>query len=561
MTDAPKSRLQPSTSRLDALSFAEATPAAISDWVSALPLTNINETATQLDLASAELAQLSAAGPIKLECLEALRPAIHYVCSRLHRTSDGREAKGSNASTLLLNLCNGYKAVVVDLIPIQDSVKHKGGLRDSLAKAMHRLISDLSRVLLRSLQSYAAPPPNFWWELHEVYRLSEALELTGFSMPDDENHAGQSIPIQHAYTRSLLLNTCRSNQLSRSDISQIFNALELWGDQVMLTPEVDEALFVVDLLGNQPPQFAKQTRNLKEPRGLRMDVVTYEIEAYLNGLNSSMPVPDNLNPALLHHLIQAWSSIAARSFKRLKSETPLKVCVGLRAAHYFLSGGVEFTEQIANTDAKLRREVNPFLDVSYESTNKEADDPWSQMARIPENPNIDAPESILLGQQPKPGSSVSYEHFEARADDTSPTGYQIVWTDTSAAPKVGELIAVREEKDARWRIAAVRWLRSQRGETRTGVELLGPKAIPVGLRVIQKVGGPTDYVRGLLLPEVPAIKQAATLITPSVPFSRGHKVNVHRQGLQTTAQLTELRQKTDSFNQFTFRLLDGYLES
>ena len=565
MSDTPTPRLQAQATRLQSLSFAEPTPAAISDWVAALPLTNINETATQLDLASAELAQLASAGPVKFDCLEALRPVTHYVCSRLERNAGGDKQASASAATLLLNLCNGYKAVVVDLVPAQEGVKHKGGLRDALAKSMHRLLADLSRVLLRALQNYAAPPTNFWFELHEAYRLSEALDLTGFSMVDDENHSASSITIEHAYIRSLLLATCKSNQIRKGQISKIFSALELWGDQVLLTAQLDDAVFVVDLLGNHPPMFQKQTRNLQEPRGLRVDVVTYEIEAYLNGLNSSMPIPDTLEHDLLNHLIQAWSSIASRSFKRLSTNTPLRVCVGLRAAHYFLSGGVDFTSQIANTDAKLRREVNPFLDVSYESTSKEEDDPWSQAhdlkVRIPENPNIETPESILLNQTPNPMPQSNYEHQEATACDTSPAGYQVVWLNGSTTPQVGDLIAVREEKDSRWCIAAVRWLRRERGEIRTGVELLAPKAIPVGLRVIQKVGGPTDYVRGLLLPEVPAIKQAATLITPSVPFTSSHKVNIHRQGLQTTAQLTDLRQKTETFNQFTFRLLDGYLES
>ncbi len=39
------------------------------------------------------------------------------------------------------------------------------------------------------------------------------------------------------------------------------------------------------------------------------------------------------------------------------------------------------------------------------------------------------------------------------------------------------------------------------------------------------------------------------------------KVHVQRQGIQTTAQLTASVLSTESFNQFTFRMLDGYLEN
>ncbi|MEM7100570.1 MAG: hypothetical protein AAF541_20055 [Pseudomonadota bacterium] len=564
MSEIATARLQAPESRLSSLSFAQASPSAIAEWVSGLPLANISETATQLELASTELAQLASAGPVKYECLESLRPVIHYVCSRLDRRASKDSGKNTSATTLLLNLCNGYKAVVVDLIPSQEGVKHKGGLRDALAKSMHRLLSDLSRVLLRAMQNYSSPPTNFWFELHEAYRLSELLELQNFAQIDSENHGSTSISIQNAYVRSLLLATCKSNQLQKSQINKTFSALELWADNVVINKDTRDSLYVIDLLGNGPPRYTKQVRNLKDPRALRIEVVAYEIEAFLNGLNSSMPIPDNIEHDLLRHLISTWSSMTTRSFKRLATDTPLRLCVGLRAAHYFLSGGVDFGDQIANTATLLRREVNPFLDVSYESTTKDEDDPWSQAhdlkVKIPENPNIETPESILLAQSQN-RSKATYEHFEALAQDTSPAGYQVTWKESNQQPQVGDLIAIREEKDSRWCIAAVRWLAHDRGEIRTGVELLAPKAIPVALRIIQKVGGPTDYVRGLLLPEVPAIKQAATLITPSVPFAAGNKVNVHRQGLQSTAQLLDCLQKTETFNQFTFRMLDGYLES
>ena len=126
---------------------------------------------------------------------------------------------------------------------------------------------------------------------------------------------------------------------------------------------------------------------------------------------------------------------------------------------------------------------------------------------------------------------------------------------------MGELIGIREEKDSRWCIAVVRWLRQERGSLRLGVQLLAPKAVPLAIRVLQKRGGPTDFSRALLLPEVPAIGQNATLITPNVPFTAGLKVNLYRQGLHSTAALNDYEQKTESFNQFTFRMLDGYLEN
>ena len=563
-TDRPtdSARLEEVSLSLQNLSFCESNASSVSDWVANLPLTNINETASQLRNATSELAQLNLEGGAKYGCLEAVRPALHYVCSRLDRS----RSADLDSRELLENLCTGYKGVIQTLMP--GSEKQKSADREVLSKGLHRLLSDMSRILLRALQNYTQPPQNFWWELNELFRLAEAMELTQFRMDDDENHAGQALTIEETYIRSLLLVTCKANQLQKSDINIIFSALELWAEHVVLSHDIKDALLTVDLLANRGPAYQASKSDKGELRALRTEVLAYEIEAYLKNVSTNISIPDTLSDSLLEHLIAAWTLVQERNFGRQRSDASLRFCAGLSAAHFFLSGGVDFTAQLSSPDALLRREVNPFLDVTYGNADerRDSDDPWSQTGdggiKIPENPNVEAPEMILLEQNRVERPAVVYEHLEARAVDTSPSGYQIQWLDDGSQKMiVGDLIALREEKDQRWCIAVIRWMSNDRGITRMGVQLLAPKAIPVAVRTIQKKGGPSDYARGLLLPELRALKQEATLITPKVPFATGHKVHVHRQGLQTTAQLLKTKEKTESFNQFTFRMLDGYLET
>ncbi len=169
-------RLDAPETTLVELSFTEASTAAIEQWAAELPLVNIAETAGQLNLATAELALLDRSAEDKFEFLEAVRPLIHYICTRLDRNnfSAAKSAKEPQAQRLLLNLCTGYKGVVFDAIKLQDD---KIANKDLLPSALHRLISDLSRILLRSLQLYVQPPTNLWWELNELYSLSEALKV------------------------------------------------------------------------------------------------------------------------------------------------------------------------------------------------------------------------------------------------------------------------------------------------------------------------------------------------------------------------------------------------
>ena len=64
-----------------------------------------------------------------------------------------------------------------------------------------------------------------------------------------------------------------------------------------------------------------------------------------------------------------------------------------------------------------------------------------------------------------------------------------------------------------------------------------------------------------LLPELAPIDQPATLITPRLPFQAGQKIHLYKQGVRSTAQLTKCVLKTESVNQFTYRMLSGYLEN
>ncbi len=555
-------RLDAIDTTLSELSFAETTASGISAWAADLPLANIAQTAAQLKLATAELALLDHPGEDKLNCLEAIRPLIHYICARLDRGMQGsaKNMRESDSQRLMLNLCSGYKDVLMKTAKLNPSDTSVMG------QAIHRLISDLSRILLRAQQLYVSPPSNFWWELNELFRIADALEINEFTLQDDENNTDQELSITDAYLRALLLATCKHNQLQASELSAVFNALESWTKPVGLHRDPTEALLIIDLMSNLPPQYANLAGRFEDPRGLNTEVLAYELEAYLNNVDGQISVPPTLTRSLLRHLVDAWSVLQPRGFGRFATQTPVRVAVGLRATHYFLSGGCHFNDQISNTDELLRREVNPFLDVAYEPNNTDSKDPWSQAhdlkVRIPVNPNIEAPERILLEKPAAEASRRDYSHFETCAVDTSPGGYRLEWLeDLPPNARVGELIALREEKAARWCVALIRWIRQEQQRICMGVELLSPRAIPVAIRAIQKRGGPTGYTRGLLLPQIEAIGQESTLITPSVPFVEKQKVNLQRQGIQTTAQLLLTRLKTESVNQFTFRMLDGYLEN
>ncbi len=558
---------------LDALSFCDPDPTSLSDWVGSLPMANTEETATKIRQATFEIARLAVDFRQRMELLESLRPSLHYLCARLDRaatTSDNGDSIARTAQRLQTNLSSGYKAVIMAALAEADD----RNVADIISLAIYRAISDLSRTMLRTLQFYVAPADRMWLELHQLYLLAEQLGVQDERWEDTENHSNPETSSKDAYLRAILLALSKPNQLRHRQLSHLFNALEVWTQTVALDEAEDEALYSIDLASDQGPRHSELLHDAIEARCIGTGILVFEIEAFLNDIDGNLTIPDQIDNSLASHLTNSWGAMQQRAHHRAAVSSAMKVCVGMRAVHYFLSGGVEFAAQFDETDAALRKEVNPFInpDIQFYTDGAVSKDVWDDAfdlsVRIPFNPKIEDPEERLLGdpdskkKRPPNDQQKGYICYDTTTLDTSPGGYRIRWNGPlPASVQTGELVAMREPSDPRWYVSVVRWIRQEAEGTFLGVELIAPRAIPVAARVVNKRGGPSEYARALLLPELLPIGQSASLLTPPLPFKAGQKIHISRQGIQTTAQLNQCMLKTESVNQFTFRMLDGYLEN
>ena len=366
--------------------------------------------------------------------------------------------------------------------------------------------------------------------------------------------------------RSVLLTTARPNQLRQSHLTALFNALDGWAALSTFTDNIEEAQFVLDFDTDAPPIYKELATSKPDAdlRGISTEVLVYELEAYLNEINTTIQIPEFVDPALLRHTAVAWDAMKKRSYRRLPSSGVLKACVGMRSTHFYLSGGVDFASQIGKVDMLLKKEINPF---AVDEQRHETHDVWERAAdlghaQIPENPNIENPERLVFEHAANRGPVSDIEHYSTEIVDTSPGGYCVRWTDPMRRSLlVGDILGIREAQNARWCVAVIRWVRNDGRGLLSGIELLAPRAIAVAVRAVRTRRNQADFSRGLLLPAIEAINQPAMLITPRLAFAESQKVHISRQGIQTTAQLMRGVRSTESFNQFTFRMLDGYLEN
>lgn len=552
------------------LSFCDTTPKAFKSWTHQLPMANIGEVSRQLYHAIIELNQLFLAPQNRLQFLELIRGKIHFVCHELSRHYLGlavalpeKQRKIANLSQALqLHLASGYKLCLLEAL--DDSGLDKN--RKLVATAIHRATSELASTILRSHQLYCPSPPHSWLECHRMFRFAYRNKLTKTSIEDNNLKQNKASTVADSYKRLLLLGCARPNQLRQSELLQAYELFESWTGHSRCAPNTGEdSLFAVNLESDNSPVYTSLLENKPGNESFGFD--TRELATMIaDSLDArqrqqpapnSLTIPGNVNETLLTHLSQALGILAKRNFNRIASQGTLEICVGLSAAHYFIAGEKSFTEFVTGNDNGADDE-NVFI-----SASRKKEDAWSGAHdAAPSGEHLYAADTPInyrgsFGNTPTPANDKNRpKSHSALLVNTSPGGYCVSW-ETSVPPSMqaGEILGVREQRTHPWSIAVVRWIRQIRNQgTQIGIELLAPSGSPCGVRLIQKVGNSSEYLRGLLLPEISVVNQAATLITPRLPFQPGSRISMLHAGREDHGQLTKKVSSTGSISQFELKL-------
>jgi hypothetical protein len=548
------------------LSFCDTTPKAFKKWAGLLPMANIGEVSRQLYHAIIELNQLFLPPHQRLQLLDVIREKIHFVCTELSSHFIGtavsmpeKQRKIANlAQALQLHLSGGYKLCVIELLNAGTPDKN----RKALVIAIHRSIAELSGTILRAYQLYCPTPPNSWLDCHKLYKFALAHQLTAIKVDDATPSQRNSSSIDDAYKRILLLGCARPNQLRQTELSQLFTLFEPWTDLTDFVPgDQGDSLFVVNMRADKSPVYRSLLGEAEEGDFFSFDSsrlsaqISQAIQTADSDEASELTLPPHTSDTLLIHLAQALGTLAKRNFNRVTNQGSLELCVGLTAVHYFMAGRKtlnDFTRQPEAEDT----EDNMFI---RSSTRK--NDAW---AGVRDDDN--RVEGMLAGNAP-----INFTSASARASavlknapgacrtkmiNTSPGGFCIVWdSQIPSSLQTGEILGVREQNSQPWSVAVVRWIRQIKNEgTQIGIELQAPTATPCAVRLIQKLGNSSEYLRGLMLPEISVINQPSTLIVPRIPFQSGNRITLLIDDQEEQGQLLKKMTATGSINQFEIKL-------
>lgn len=566
MDNSPQQFLRVPTPTHESLSFCNANPRELKNWLDHLPKANLGETARQLYQGLIELNQLKLPVEARLQLLELFRPEVQFVCHHLERhflnqsiVLDERPRKVANLCQALQNhLAIGYKLIVV-----REATRVSRERAQLMAAAIQRAIRALCGPLVRASQLYCPVPEGLWLELHQLYQLARQHGLQSLPVRDSLARQPQGLSVEQSYLVALMLGSARCNQMRQNNIARLAEVLEGWSAQIRIqSADAPSTLFVVAPQVDGPPRYRTlfKESDLHSNLGIDPQSLVDLIKEYLllapeSRAEARLKVPDGVTVDLLQHLAAAWGDIAERTFQRTPGQGQLTVCIGMSALHYFLAGRQSFADVL-----KMK------LDVQVPTFKADTKDAWSgafdaqkvndwqpgmPMEEIEYTPNTpaEAPRATIET------ACDDYPVFTLPIVNHSPGGYCLTWPkEIPGQLQAGELLGIQDTPEHSWSIAVVRWIRQVRGGgTQMGIELIAPLAQPCGLQLLRKTEQSSQYLRALLLPAIAAISRPATVITPRLPFQEGNRVQINLHGEERRATLSRKVTATGSFTQFEYR--------
>ncbi|MFZ5756964.1 MAG: hypothetical protein ACOY3X_08685 [Pseudomonadota bacterium] len=584
MEQPQRIRLRLPEQDLHHLTLGSTNPKKMQEWIDSLPMANVGESSRLLYQLIQELNRLRTDGRTRFALLECVRPALQHVERQLGKHYLGQSVVlpekqrkvASLAQALLVHMAVGYKLVSIDTVR---KAKDKEIGRIATV-SIHRAITSMGEILLRCYQLYLPTPRFHWLELHQLYLLAEGHGLDRTEVEDKGFKHVESSTIRDSYARALLLATARPNQMRQQEIELVWEATEDWCGLVSINDTKENSdIFAFDLQVDAPPTYRKLASKHVGEMLRSIDARELSGKLKLAGDSGQLPeknagfvFPRGFSRELAIHLSQAWGALTERAFQRLAASGTIDICVGLGATHYFLSNGADFDQTIRGTSLQVLMEdrENPFLRNRFGKSGEQIDpaDAWSQAYdggahRMADEVdfgqvNMTRVDSLLAESLRNREARLKFDSYRCSIVNSSPGGYCVEWAgDMPAHIRTGELIGLREDKAPGWSIGVIRWVKQLAGKgAQLGIELLAPKAAPCGTQVIKQTGEHTEWMRTLLLPELRAIGQEATLVTPAIAFSTGYKVMISLGGEQRRVALHRQLNATAGFRQFLFRDLD-----
>ena len=507
--------------------LAETRAHKINDFIQKLPFGDPIRAASDLTDELQVINSQKVAFANRLNALELYRPSAiqiyqdllpHFSQAKLP-ISKNEQAFADAAMHLWQEFSLGYKFSLVDL---QNKILNLNSSK-STALVIQRAIQAFKEIALIQHLTYVTAPANQWEELHQLYFI--ALQQSAERIEVEEHYSSTNVSsVSLVYIQLLLMYLANPQHLANKDILKVERYLSQVANHAELRPlgmiENPTGIFLLALDGNKPPTaFIKN----KEIPDVTTDILLItlklakHIHQHIKLLQDKVFPNDGSMPAdaldchfedTLTHLVKQYGKTPQRLFSRSKKSDGVELSIGIHTTHHILS------------------------DV---------------------NTRFNQPQSSQGIGTNGISTNGAFKPSRWQILNVSAGGYALrKFNSSHATAQIGDIVAMKDSNTTTWELAVLRWAHiNELNQLDVGLQLISPSAAAVSIRADSNV---LD-TEALLLPELAALKQFASIIAPLGVCKLGEQIEINQNNQYSKILATKLIERTASFERFQYSLI------
>lgn len=516
-------------------------PSKVSEWVGLLRPSQVEKTSSLLYSALPEIVQLKASPAARFELLEILRPHVQNTIQQLSKyylhqpisLAEGAQKSVVLSLALQKQMIDGYCICARDFFV---KVRKKNKVPEAAAVSLHRAMTGLGLLLLRSQQIYSSAPAGLWETLHTLFRITDLYDLEEKRVTDEIQALHKVSAIQSHYWASLMLSCAKPQQLGQNEMATLYEAFIEWSDllkfELALSSSPDN-FYYVNLEKDAAPNYKSRMQEGEENQ-LLIELNFQPLVAQLSKHtrhndepeNSSINIPRGMSFAAVNHILEAWSNIGQRRQERRQVKLTADFCVGLSNCHFYLADTESF-----DTFLRSKNSTEDSLNIGGGFTPVES-----------------------VG---KNAQSHDQNTYRAEVQNVSNGGYCLAWQKNQPVKvEAGEIVCIKEFGKKHWMIGVVRWIRQRKQSSQIGIQIITERARPYAIAQIYDMGGESKFSRALFVPASEFGDVSASIITPTIPFKENDRVKILDGTQNRLCKLDNKIFSTGSMQQFRFHPIE-----
>lgn len=470
----------------------------------------------------------------RLQALDTYRPllmqtaqALSEVYSNAYLPLHDKAKVAANAAELLwLELGYGYKLALIDL----QNQFIKLGTEKNSAYAIQRAMHAVSEQAMVCYQTYVSLPNHIWSDLHQLYFCAVQLGVQDLSIEnasqtgenvDSSDVTKPSISIENTYKMALLMSLSDSQHLAQKDIRLISDYLTFHVERANITTattfEITTGTFIISLNSNKQPTLYNNQKEVTDPVSnillQTMDLIRIIHEDLSTLQSQNLPkngsIPANANRDdyinFLTYLIKHWGITPKRFYNRSAKNGELEVVSGILAIHQTSDNSTQMPDTQVDATLSAGANFQPSLPSRWQILN------------------------------------ISATGLSIRRHQTAERNISI-----------GSLLGIRIKGEQQWSLGLVRWAScSNKEKLEIGVQLISPQI----QRASAVINGMDHHEMVLLVPQIFAAKQLASLIAPIGTYKPARQLTLTHDNESKHVMLTKLIERSSHFERVQYSVI------